>query len=84
MRKEAEEFLRETGREDLIDKVQVLVRGENRYKGDPLAGVAYPKRVMVGWKVRSEETNRICPVNNAPCNECVPGAYCAKTAKEDT
>lgn len=36
-----------------------------------------------GWMVgRSEETNRICPVNNAPCIECVPGAYCAKKAKE--
>lgn len=30
------------------------------------------------------EYEKTCPVNNAPCNECVPGAPCAKLdAKED-
>lgn len=26
----------------------------------------------------TNEPNKICPINGAPCNECVPGAYCAK------
>lgn len=26
----------------------------------------------------AKEPNKVCPINNAPCNECVPGAHCAK------
>ena len=28
--------------------------------------------------VPTKERDKICPTNGAPCNECVPGAYCAK------
>lgn len=31
-----------------------------------------------GINVPTNEPNQICPTNGAPCNECVPGAYCAK------
>ena len=28
--------------------------------------------------VPTNEPGKICPINGAPCNECVPGAHCAK------
>lgn len=34
---------------------------------------------MDGGNVHLQDSNKICPTNGAPCNECVPGAYCAKT-----
>lgn len=36
-----------------------------------------------GINVPTNEPNKICPINGAPCNECVPGAYCAKMDGEE-
>ena len=34
------------------------------------------------WLEHREEKKTICPINGAPCCECVPGAYCAVEVKK--